>query len=265
MEYRIGRAGLGLTLVVGVVLGIDSVSSESEAAVGAQQPAVTQDAESPYRNVQIFGELPPDRLRFVMQVYSNVLGTECEHCHVVGEWHLDDKPAKVTARSMVRMVISSSATHFEGIGSASCWTCHRGDITPALNPDEATMAEFMANSPPIPGPSPFSDEERPSGEVYRNVQQYGNIPANRLVAVMQAYSASLGVGCDHCHVTGDWASDVKPTKRMARRMFDIRTGMQDEFFEGEQVLSCWTCHRGEAKAQTNPPPEMLPPRGDRHN
>ena len=98
--------------------------------------------------------------------------------------------------------------------------------------------------------------------MYQNAQQYGNIPANRLASVMHAYRGSLGVGCDHCHLADDWASDEKPAKQMARRMFDIRVGMQNDFFEGKQVLSCWTCHRGEARAQTNPPPEMLPPRGN---
>ena len=259
MEYRVRRIVLTLTFLIGAVWAIGYLPSVSEAAGGLQQPAA---AENPYRNVQIFGELPRDRLMFVMQVYSNILGVDCEHCHVTGEWHLDDKPTKQTARAMIQMVISSSQSHFEGIGAASCWTCHRGDVKPQLNPPEATMAEFMANPPAIPNPSPFSDEDRPSSEVYRNVQQYGNIPANRLVSVMQAYSGSLGVGCDHCHLTDDWASDEKPTKLIARRMFDIRLGMQNEYFEGEQVLGCWTCHRGEAKAQTNPPPEMLPPRGN---
>jgi hypothetical protein len=71
---------------------------------------------------------------------------------------------------------------------------------------------------------------------------------------MQAYSGSPGVGCDHCHVVVDWASDQKPARPMARRMFNIRTEMQDEFFEGRQALTCWTCHRGQPRGETTLPP-----------
>ena len=146
MEYRIGRIVLAVAIAVGVIGVIDAEFLSSEAA------GLEQQADPPYQNAQSFGELPRDRLRFVMQVYSNILGVNCEHCHVRGEWHLDDKPTKVTARAMIRMVMSSSETHFKDIGTASCWTCHRGDAKPQLNPDEATMAEFRANPPPVPEP-----------------------------------------------------------------------------------------------------------------
>ena len=117
MKYRIGQTVVILVIVVGGVWAIDAAALVFEAAGGFGQEPAAQEAEGPYRNVQIFGELPPERLRFVMQVYSNILGTNCEHCHVREEWHLDDKPTKETARAMIRMVFSSSQTHFKSSSS----------------------------------------------------------------------------------------------------------------------------------------------------
>ena len=50
-------------------------------------------------------------------------------------------------------------------------------------------------------------------------------PAPQVLQAMQAFSAALGVTCEHCHVFlgrgnpgNDMASDMKPTKNIARAM-----------------------------------------------
>jgi hypothetical protein len=53
-------------------------------------------------------------------------------------------------------------------------------------------------------------------------------------------------------VEGDWASDEKEPKRTARKMFAMRGAIQRTHFEGENKLSCWTCHRGSTKPETSP-------------
>src|SRR4029450_2691952 len=64
---------------------------------------------------------------------------------------------------------------------------------------------------------------------------------------MQFFEASLGVGCDFCHV----ADRVKDTdkKTMARKMIQMVRDINKNNFGGETEVTCYTCHRG----QTTPP------------
>ncbi|MBK7936380.1 MAG: hypothetical protein IPJ82_04560 [Lewinellaceae bacterium] len=58
--------------------------------------------------------------------------------------------------------------------------------------------------------------------VFQNLKVLGSFPAENLVFAMEKWSEALGVSCDHCHVTGEWASDVKKEKHIARRGDDAR-------------------------------------------
>jgi hypothetical protein len=45
--------------------------------------------------------------------------------------------------------------------------------------------------------------EKTAGETFKNVQVLKDIPASKFMPTMFFIAASLGVGCDHCHVTSD--------------------------------------------------------------
>jgi len=65
-------------------------------------------------------------------------------------------------------------------------------------------------------------EDAPAGEVFQNVKVLSAVPAKRLLAIMQVgYARSLGVSCDHCHDPGDFASDARAPKRIARAMWEM--------------------------------------------
>jgi Photosynthetic reaction centre cytochrome C subunit len=73
-------------------------------------------------------------------------------------------------------------------------------------------------------------------------------------AEMKRISAALGVDCDHCHVQGNFPSDEKLPKRVARRMIEMTKAINAQSFpkhevkEGESVLgrvTCMTCHQGQ--------------------
>lgn len=95
-------------------------------------------------------------------------------------------------------------------------------------------------------------EKSPAKEVFQNVTLLGEMPAERLVRVMEmGYARSLGVGCDHCHVPGDWASDEKPAKSAARGMIELVGTLNGQLLpkiEGltndTPIVNCTTCHRG---------------------
>ena len=215
----------------------------------------------PYQNVQVLMDAPAEQLALIMQATAGSLGVDCEYCHVGEAWHLDDPPAKRTARDMMRMLGSVSETYFEFLEVPSCWTCHRGSTVPQYEPNLETGA-LVAPNPVVSAVfvprGVFSGETRPSGEVYENVQHHRDLPANELRGVMEGYSRALGVGCDHCHVEGDWGSDQLLTKLVAGRMFEIEVGMEREFFSSQDALSCWTCHRGQVTPEMSLPPDLMP-------
>ncbi len=97
-----------------------------------------------YTNLQI---LPKDISRAqlvpIMRSFALSLGVRCEHCHVgegndlsTFDFAADTKPAKATARQMLRMV-NRLHEDLKGVGDAArmpkvtCFTCHRGEKTPA--------------------------------------------------------------------------------------------------------------------------------------
>ena len=104
-----------------------------------------------------------------------------------------------------------------------------------------------------------------------------DIGASGLRTVMRGFTRSLGVRCHHCHVgeegldflEWDFASDAKQTKEIARDMMRMTAAINTEILprvEGlhsmetppagpaEWLVTCWTCHRGEAHPSTAPPP-----------
>lgn len=98
-------------------------------------------------------------------------------------------------------------------------------------------------------------EDKPAGEVFMNVKQMKDVPAKRLLAVMEVgYARSLGVGCEHCHVEDAWDSDDKRPKLAARDMSamvkeinDRLAKMENLEVQGQGKVNCTTCHRGSVK------------------
>jgi hypothetical protein len=87
-------------------------------------------------------------------------------------------------------------------------------------------------------------EDEPAEKVFKNIEILKGKKASRLPGMMAALTGLLGVNCSYCHVTDKWDSDEKPTKQTARKMFRMIGAINDDFFEGQNKVSCWTCHRG---------------------
>ena len=67
---------------------------------------------------------------------------------------------------------------------------------------------------------------------------------------MQAFKAGLGAECTFCHVQGDFASDDKPEKVTARMMITLTKDVNAKFPDGQEHVTCYTCHRGAEKPLT---------------
>ncbi len=104
---------------------------------------------------------------------------------------------------------------------------------PSENPKQAT-------TPPA---------EKTAGEAFKNVQVLKDVPASHFIPAMFFIAASLGVSCDHCHVTaenGPWPmeKDDKKEKKTAREMMKMMMAINDQNFSGRQEVTCATCHQG---------------------
>lgn len=104
---------------------------------------------------------------------------------------------------------------------------------------------------PRPG-APTAGET--AGHFYKNVKVLKKLPANQLVPTMHLINTSLGVDCGFCHVRGaggaDYASDEKPTKRMARQMLSMTQSLNahQKILDGK--ATCYMCHHGHAEPET---------------
>jgi hypothetical protein len=95
-------------------------------------------------------------------------------------------------------------------------------------------------------------EQAPAESVFRNIKVLRGVPAGRLVRIMNvAFGKSLGVGCAHCHVVGEWDKDDRRPKQVARDMWTMMGTLNDELLakipnlEGRPATAnCTTCHRG---------------------
>jgi len=84
-------------------------------------------------------------------------------------------------------------------------------------------------------------------EQFKNIQTLKGIPADQVIPSMQFITASLGVECDFCHVQGAFDKDDKKPKQTARKMMEMMFAINKENFEGHREVTCYSCHRGNAK------------------
>jgi photosynthetic reaction center cytochrome c subunit len=94
-------------------------------------------------------------------------------------------------------------------------------------------------------------------EVFTNVRVLKGIPVDEFMGTMGFFSASLGMSCEDCHGASDttWANyarDVSPKKATARRMIQMMTSINQASFGGRTVVTCYTCHRGNARPKVTP-------------
>lgn len=94
-------------------------------------------------------------------------------------------------------------------------------------------------------------EKMQSDSVFKNVQMLKQMPAERLLGLMNnGFSKALGVGCDHCHNTNDFASEEIPAKQIAREMMNMSGKIREMLSEIKEIktedahVNCTTCHRG---------------------
>jgi len=120
------------------------------------------------------------------------------------------------------------------------------------------FATSFATAQPPPPKSPTGTT---SDQVFKNVQVLKGIPLDDFLGTMGIMCAALGFDCSECHLGAgtekvDWAAD-NPRKLLARRMVQMMAAINRENFDGRQMVTCWSCHRGRDRPLTTPTMENM--------
>jgi hypothetical protein len=244
---------------------------------GAQGQQAAREAPAP-KNLQI---LTSDvQLPAVMQTFNTALGVQCVYCHVNGDFASDANPKKAIARTMLRM-LKQVATHFPDTGNdfehsrylpfpegkqyVTCYSCHRGAVTPANNlPDWHGPDRAPEPGAPPPGggrrggagrrgnavpAAPAADAGgEPALPSTRGTELFKNmvfLPRDvNTQFVMPAFRAAIGVECNFCHVFGaqlerghanERELDGNPKKLIARGMIGMMKEINAALFPNDDV------------------------------
>jgi hypothetical protein len=93
-------------------------------------------SDTVFKNVTVLKGIPVDEFMGTMGVFTTALSLCCGNCHTGAgtsnpKWE-DDPVRKRTARAMIQMVQNINRTSFQGRQVVTCWTCHRGQLSPAV-------------------------------------------------------------------------------------------------------------------------------------
>jgi hypothetical protein len=116
------------------------------------------------------------------------------------------------------------------------------DSTSAPTAGQTTAPAELPSLDPL---AAGSKEER-AEQKYKNIQLLKGIPSERLMKVMFAFKASLGVDCTYCHIKDQFEKDDKPTKQTARKMIQLVRDTNAKLGTTTRV-TCFTCHRGQTR------------------
>ena len=111
---------------------------------------------------------------------------------------------------------------------------------------------------PRPAVAAATPTPQMSDKVFKNVQVLKGITVDEFMGTMGVYTTSLSLCCGNCHVGAGtsnpkWEDDSNPRKRMARTMTQMVQNINKTNFGGRQVVTCWTCHRGQLSPSVTPP------------
>ena len=122
-------------IAVTIVLGLAAVLVSGQ---GAPEPK-PQMAEQVFKNVVALRGIPVDEFMDTMGFFSASLNLNCSDCHTresLANWdnYADETALKQSTRRMILMVNAFNKNNFGGRRALTCFTCHRGEQRPRVNP-----------------------------------------------------------------------------------------------------------------------------------
>jgi hypothetical protein len=97
-------------------------------------------------------------------------------------------------------------------------------------------------------------EDKPATEVFKNIKRFKDGRAGQIPGVMENWSRSLGISCEHCHVSDQWEKEDRSEKQVARDMDQMVDDINSKLLANIKNLdsknpriNCYTCHGGRVK------------------
>jgi nitrate/TMAO reductase-like tetraheme cytochrome c subunit len=233
-------AGIKLFVVVIAMMlfiasAIHAKEANDEQTLIAQQPPAQEKPGEPRpqqaapETLQILKGMPRQQIMAEMRKVATAMGVECNFCHV--NPFPVDTPRKSVARLMMRDY-TMGMKHKDG-SALTCNDCHKGE------------ANFLRSRP----------FDGAVGKKSAGLVVLKDMPKDRLMQVMTAFTKALGVECTYCH-TSDF-DDETPRKQIARFMMtEFSRGLVKQ--DGSAV-GCNDCHQGHARPLAVLPFPRRPP------
>lgn len=218
------------------------VASGTIVAEGNDAAGRTTPASAEMKNVTVMGDVPVERFMAAMLAMKGAIGAECKECHPVERFESDEVRAKLKTRQMMRLSVEIGELFFEKKARVTCFTCHRGKWSPEQDPPLADR--MRAAKHPVPA---LSEEESATRaeKVFKKVDSFRGETAGSMMSAMSLWTAAVGVDCTYCHTEeGNWEAEDVVQKDVTRAMVAMTRRINDTWFAGDPVVTCWGCHRG---------------------
>jgi hypothetical protein len=174
-----------------------------------------------------------------MGVMAGALAWDCSNCHPGAgfdavNWVSDKMPTKVIARRMIEMVATINKTNFGGAQKITCWTCHRGQETPAT---ELTMEKLYGAPNEEPETVIPRDPKGPAPEQILD-QYISALGGAQALSGLTSFIATGTQNGGYTHVQGGGRSQIfarAPDQRTVTTTFpeEPERGEQTRAFNGE--------------------------------
>jgi photosynthetic reaction center cytochrome c subunit len=121
-------------------------------------------------------------------------------------------------------------------------------ITVPISAGMLILLLFVFAAAPAKAQSAPQQKPQMAEEVFKNVQLLRGISVNEFLETMGFFSASLNMNCVDCHAEeagGDWAryADDTERKQTTRKMILMMRGINQSYFGGKRIITCYSCHR----------------------
>ena len=185
-----------VTGAVSAALAIMAMTWPFSNGSAAQQQEKKPTADVVFKNVQVLKGISVDDFLGTMGIMCASLGFDCADCHVgAGTQKVDwaaDTPRKLTARKMVRMMLTINRENFPGRQMVTCWSCHRGRDRPLTTPTLADMyGTFREEQDDVLMPT---DQPSANQIIDKYLQAVGGQQRLSTVKSFVASGASVGFG-----------------------------------------------------------------------
>jgi len=251
---QLGYRGVGQNAFVNPRILAAQVAANVAPEPQATAVPIAVNAGAVYKNLQVLGDVPLGEFTRLMLAITEwvvpkdqwVAGQGCVYCHDLAVMEADTKYQKVVARSMFQMTQRANRSwgaHVAPTG-VTCYTCHRGNAIPkyvwTTNPGEKPRASgyvgLQNRLSPIPAFSSlpydplttYLDKETPipitpTGAVSPvEPKTVNTMKGEGTYALMMYISKSLGVGCNHCHNSRQFADWAQSSPQKVKAWYAIR-------------------------------------------